>query len=126
MNDKRDRKFALAGMNWTSSKIPKDVWVNSDENDNVGEAAHQDAYREAGRYQTLVGAITSGNIYDSTKHRAATEQLLTGNKEGYRSNHETERMVSNAKRNGKAKPLYQSCVELSVVLLFSLSSDQVS
>jgi|SRR5882762_10691428 len=66
VQDKIRSKFALPGICWQESFIPKLVWQAGDSTSNIIESLHADVNRE-GTFCTLVGATKKGQHFDNMK-----------------------------------------------------------
>jgi hypothetical protein len=66
VQDKRRSKFALEGICWARSFIPKLVWQMGDSTSNVIEGLHSDVNTE-GIACSLVGGIHRGHHFDNLK-----------------------------------------------------------
>jgi hypothetical protein len=66
VQDKVRSKFALQGMCWQQSFIPKLIWQVGDSTTNIIESLHADANSE-GTSCTLVGGVKKGQIFDKMK-----------------------------------------------------------
>jgi hypothetical protein len=66
VQDKIRSKFALQGICWKKSFIPKLVWQVGDSTSNIIESLHADANSE-GTSCTLVGGVKKGQHFDKMK-----------------------------------------------------------
>jgi hypothetical protein len=66
VQDKIRSKFALQGICWQESFIPKVVWQVGDSSSNIIESLHADANTE-GTSCTLVGGVKKGQFFDKMK-----------------------------------------------------------
>lgn len=68
MLDKRRSKFALEGICWARSYIPKLIWQMGDSTSNVIESLHSDVNKEGVAF-SLVGGVHAGHHFDNLKMR---------------------------------------------------------
>jgi hypothetical protein len=66
VQDKIRSKFALQGICWQESFIPKVVWQVGDSSSNIIESLHADVNTE-GTTCTLVGGVKKGQFFDKMK-----------------------------------------------------------
>lgn len=66
--DKRRSKFALEGICWAQSHIPKLIWQMGDSTSNVIESLHSDVNKEGVAF-SLVGGVHAGHHFDNLKMR---------------------------------------------------------
>ncbi|KIJ06633.1 hypothetical protein PAXINDRAFT_20171 [Paxillus involutus ATCC 200175] len=69
VEDKVRSRFALPGICWSLSYIPRIVWKNGDSNSNIIEALHSDVNSE-GRHCSLVSGVKKGFHFDLMKSQS--------------------------------------------------------
>ncbi|KAJ8093771.1 hypothetical protein PM082_009631 [Marasmius tenuissimus] len=96
--NKVNSKFALEGICWERSKVPKAVWIAGDRNDNIVEGAHSNINLE-GKGCSLVGGMEKARRYDAS--RLASIKLTQD--AGIRRSYASGLPVDNASREIKRK-----------------------
>lgn len=114
MQDKIRCKFALPGICWEKSLIPKPIWQVADSTTNVLESLHADVNRE-GKFCSLVGGVKKGQLFDDMKLGSLEVRAVpmsnffilkisqafetTGIRPSYKSGHKSENISQGLKRS---------------------------
>jgi len=97
VQDKIRSKFALPGICWQESFIPKLVWQVGESSSNIIESLHADANTE-GTSCTLVGGVKKGQSFDKMKLQSLQVYETTGIRPSYKRGHISDNIVRGVKR----------------------------
>ncbi|KAF9023743.1 hypothetical protein BDZ89DRAFT_955368 [Hymenopellis radicata] len=73
--NKQASGFAFEAMCWEKSKIPLEVWLSGDRDDNLIESSHFDVNQD-GRHCSLVAGLEKGRRFDSMKMQSIKVTFL--------------------------------------------------
>ncbi|KAJ7599699.1 hypothetical protein C8J56DRAFT_1156467 [Mycena floridula] len=96
--NKINSQFALQGMCWEKSFIPRDIWAAANGHTNLIESVHYDVNIE-GKDCSLLGGIEKGHAYDSMKMKAQLNIETFGIRTSCQSGHRVENALRGVKRS---------------------------
>ncbi|KIJ69922.1 hypothetical protein HYDPIDRAFT_78824 [Hydnomerulius pinastri MD-312] len=102
VQDKVRSRFALAGICWAKSFIPRVVWQNGDANSNIVEGLHSDVNSE-GLHCSLVCGVKKGLQFDLMKSQSLKIFETAGIRPSYKSGHRIENITRGIKRKDAAR-----------------------
>ncbi|KAF7981503.1 hypothetical protein HWV62_33057 [Athelia sp. TMB] len=102
VEDKRRAKFALPGICWERSHIPKIIWQVGDATTNTLEALHADVNLE-GKFCSLLGGLKKGQHFDNMKLRSLHVFDTTGIRPSYQMGHISYNIARGLKRSMVAR-----------------------
>ncbi|KZP19049.1 hypothetical protein FIBSPDRAFT_955798 [Athelia psychrophila] len=102
VQDKIRCKFALPGICWEMSCIPKSIWQVADSTTNISESLHADVNSE-GKFCSLLGGVKKGQHFDNMKLRSLEMFETAGVRPSHTSGHKSDNISRGLKRKMSAR-----------------------